>query len=142
LCSAHGADARGDVDARGAYGAVAFAAACRWTTRCILLSIESEKGQLRLNVRFPFRKRRFWEKDSFRRASCSLLQFCVRMPAPFRLQRRRSRGAREFNSKKVSDARELRLMIGSMAPGTKAEIEINREGQVKKFDLQLAGNAC
>ena len=33
-------------------------------------------------------------------------------------------------------------MIGSMAPGTKAEIEINREGQVKKFDLQLAGNAC
>src|SRR5215469_5417580 len=33
------------------------------------------------------------------------------------------------NGKKVSAARELRLMIGSMAPGTKAQIEVNREGQ-------------
>src|SRR5207253_2434523 len=42
------------------------------------------------------------------------------------------------NGKKVTDARELRLMIGSMAPGTKAQIEVNREGQTKKYDLQLA----
>jgi len=30
------------------------------------------------------------------------------------------------NGKKVNDPRELRLMIGSMAPGTKAHMEINR----------------
>ena len=41
------------------------------------------------------------------------------------------------NGKKVSDPRELRLMIGSMAPGTKAHMEINREGQTKTFDVQL-----
>jgi serine protease Do len=29
------------------------------------------------------------------------------------------------------------LMIGSMAPGTKAHMEINREGQTKTFDVQL-----
>jgi serine protease Do len=29
-------------------------------------------------------------------------------------------------------------MIGSMAPGTKAHMEINREGQIKTFDVQLA----
>jgi len=28
-------------------------------------------------------------------------------------------------------------MIGSMAPGTKAHIEVNREGQTKTFDVQL-----
>jgi len=28
-------------------------------------------------------------------------------------------------------------MIGSMAPGTKAHMEINREGQTKTFDVQL-----
>src|SRR5438477_1606043 len=42
------------------------------------------------------------------------------------------------NGKKINDARELRLMIGSMAPGTKAQIEVNREGQTKTFDIQLA----
>ncbi len=42
------------------------------------------------------------------------------------------------NGKKVSDARELRLMIGSMAPGTKVQIEVNREGQKKIFDIELA----
>jgi serine protease Do len=42
------------------------------------------------------------------------------------------------NGKKVSDARELRLMIGSMAPGTKVQIEVNREGQKKMFDAELA----
>src|SRR5256886_2076600 len=42
------------------------------------------------------------------------------------------------NGKKDNDARELRLMIGSMAPGTKAHLEVNREGQTKTFDVQLA----
>src|SRR5205807_3658947 len=41
------------------------------------------------------------------------------------------------NGKKVSDARELRLMIGSMAPGTRAQIELNREGQTKTVDVEL-----
>ena len=42
------------------------------------------------------------------------------------------------NGKKVSDARELRLMIGSMPPGTKVQIGVNRDGQTKTFDVQLA----
>jgi serine protease Do len=42
------------------------------------------------------------------------------------------------NGKKVSDARELRLMIGTMAPGTKVQIEVNREGQTKAFNVELA----
>jgi serine protease Do len=42
------------------------------------------------------------------------------------------------NGKKVSDARELRLIIGSMAPGTSAQIEVNREGQSKTFNAELA----
>jgi serine protease Do len=42
------------------------------------------------------------------------------------------------NGKKVNDPRELRLMIGSMAPGTNAHVEINREGQTKTFDIKLA----
>lgn len=42
------------------------------------------------------------------------------------------------NGKRINDARELRLMIGSMAPGTKVHIEVNREGQKKMFDVQLA----
>jgi serine protease Do len=42
------------------------------------------------------------------------------------------------NGKKVNDPRELRLMIGSMAPGTKAQLEVNREGQTKTFEVQLA----
>src|SRR5947199_8371263 len=42
------------------------------------------------------------------------------------------------NRKKVSDARELRLMIGSMAPGTKVQLEVNREGQSKTFNVELA----
>jgi serine protease Do len=41
------------------------------------------------------------------------------------------------NGKKVNDPRELRLMIGSMAPGTTAHLEVNREGQTKTFDVQL-----
>jgi serine protease Do len=42
------------------------------------------------------------------------------------------------NGKKIGDARELRLMIGSMAPGTKVQIEVNREGQKKTFGVDLA----
>jgi serine protease Do len=41
------------------------------------------------------------------------------------------------NGKKVSDARELRLMIGSMAPGTNVQLEVNREGQSKTFNIEL-----
>jgi serine protease Do len=41
------------------------------------------------------------------------------------------------NGKKISDARELRLMIGSMAPSSKAQIQVNREGQTKTFDVEL-----
>src|SRR5438034_1583218 len=42
------------------------------------------------------------------------------------------------NGKKINDARELRLMIGSMAPGTKVRLETNREGQKKTLDGDLA----
>jgi serine protease Do len=42
------------------------------------------------------------------------------------------------NGKKVSDARELRLMIGSMAPGTKVQVEINRDGRSKMLNVDLA----
>src|SRR5881409_3306247 len=42
------------------------------------------------------------------------------------------------NEKKINDARELRLMIGSMQPGTKVQIEVNREGQKKTFEVELA----
>ena len=42
------------------------------------------------------------------------------------------------SGKKISDARELRLMIGSMAPGTKVQIEINRDGQSKILNVDLA----
>jgi serine protease Do len=41
------------------------------------------------------------------------------------------------NGKKVNDPRELRLMIGSMAPGSKAAIDVNREGETKTFNVQL-----
>src|ERR1051325_11370101 len=42
------------------------------------------------------------------------------------------------NGKKITDARELRLMIGSMAPGTKVQIDVNREGQSKTINVELA----
>jgi serine protease Do len=42
------------------------------------------------------------------------------------------------NGKKISDARELRLMIGSMAPASKAQIEVNREGQSQTLNVELA----
>jgi serine protease Do len=42
------------------------------------------------------------------------------------------------NGKKITDARQLRLIIGSMAPETKVQIEVNRGGETKTFDVQLA----
>jgi serine protease Do len=42
------------------------------------------------------------------------------------------------NGKKISDARELRLMIGSMSPGTKVQLGINRGGETKTVDVELA----
>ena len=42
------------------------------------------------------------------------------------------------NGKKIGDSRELRLMIGSMPPGTKIQIEVNREGQSKIINVELA----
>jgi serine protease Do len=42
------------------------------------------------------------------------------------------------NGKKITDSRELRLMIGSMAPGTKVQIDVNREGQNKAINVELA----
>jgi serine protease Do len=42
------------------------------------------------------------------------------------------------NGKKISDSRELRLMIGSMAPATKVQMEVNREGQSKIVNVELA----
>ena len=42
------------------------------------------------------------------------------------------------NGKKISDSREVRLMIGSMAPGTKVQIEVNREGESKNINVELA----
>ena len=42
------------------------------------------------------------------------------------------------NGKKISDSREVRLMIGSMAPGTKVQMEVNREGHSKIVNVELA----
>src|SRR5437762_3417587 len=39
------------------------------------------------------------------------------------------------NGKKISDARELRLMIGSMAPGSKAQMEVNKQPVKNTKDL-------
>src|SRR5438046_7600543 len=41
------------------------------------------------------------------------------------------------DGKKIGDSRELRLMIGSMSPGTKVQIEVNRESQKKTFGVDL-----
>jgi len=42
-----------------------------------------------------------------------------------------------INGKKVEDARELRLMIGSMVPGAKVRLELDREGQKRNVDVDL-----
>jgi serine protease Do len=43
-----------------------------------------------------------------------------------------------INGQKVTDPRELRQMIGTMAPGTKAKLEVFRENGKKSVDVQLA----
>jgi serine protease Do len=42
------------------------------------------------------------------------------------------------NGKNVTGARQLRLAIGSMAPGTKVQLDVNRGGQKKTFHVELA----
>lgn len=43
-----------------------------------------------------------------------------------------------INGKKINDARELRLMIGAMAPGTKIHLDVDRGSETKSFDVDLA----
>lgn len=42
------------------------------------------------------------------------------------------------NGRKINDARELRLMVGSMSPGTKVQLGVNRGEETKTFDVELA----
>ena len=42
-----------------------------------------------------------------------------------------------LDGKKVEGPRELRLMIGAMAPGTKAKVKFLREGQEKEVSIEL-----
>jgi serine protease Do len=42
------------------------------------------------------------------------------------------------NGKNVTGARQLRLTIGSLVPGTKVKLDVNRQGQKKTFDVELA----
>jgi serine protease Do len=43
----------------------------------------------------------------------------------------------ELNGKAVSDARNLRLIVGQMAPGTKVSVKVLRQGAEKTFDVVL-----
>jgi serine protease Do len=43
----------------------------------------------------------------------------------------------EVNGKKIMDARELRMLVGAMAPGTKAKIQVVREDGKKTFVVDL-----
>jgi serine protease Do len=43
----------------------------------------------------------------------------------------------EVNGKKIMDARELRMLVGAMAPGTKAKIQVVREDGKKTFEVDL-----
>jgi len=43
----------------------------------------------------------------------------------------------EFNGKPVSDSRNLKLMVGQVTPGTKAEAKVLRQGKEKSFELTL-----
>ena len=43
----------------------------------------------------------------------------------------------EFNGKPVSDSRNLKLMVGQVTPGTKAEVKVLRQGKEKSFELTL-----
>jgi len=42
------------------------------------------------------------------------------------------------NGRKINDARELRLMIGSMSPGTKVQLGVNRGEEMKTLNVELA----
>ena len=43
----------------------------------------------------------------------------------------------EFNGKKVTDSRHLRLMASQTAPGTKAPVKVLRDGKEQTFTVQL-----
>jgi serine protease Do len=43
----------------------------------------------------------------------------------------------EFNGKKVSDSRHLRLMVSQTAPGTKADVKLLRDGKEKSLTVKL-----
>ncbi len=43
----------------------------------------------------------------------------------------------EFNGKKVTDSRHLRLMVSQTAPGTKADVKLLRDGQQKTLTVKL-----
>ena len=43
----------------------------------------------------------------------------------------------EFNGRKITDARQLRLMAAQAAPGTKATVEVIRDGKEKTFNVKL-----
>jgi serine protease Do len=43
----------------------------------------------------------------------------------------------ELNGKAVSDARNLRLIVGQMAPGTKVSVKVLRQGAEKTYDVVL-----
>ncbi len=42
------------------------------------------------------------------------------------------------NGKNITDARELRLMVGSLPPGTKVKLDVNRGGEKKTLEVELA----
>jgi serine protease Do len=44
----------------------------------------------------------------------------------------------EFNGKKVTDSRNLRLMAAQTPPGTKATMRVIRDGKEKRFTVELA----
>jgi serine protease Do len=44
----------------------------------------------------------------------------------------------EFNGKKVSDSRHLRLMVGQTAPGTSVTVKALRDGKEQTFNVKLA----
>jgi serine protease Do len=43
----------------------------------------------------------------------------------------------EFDGKKVAESRQLMLLVGSMAPGTKAKVKVIREGKETNFEVTL-----
>ena len=43
----------------------------------------------------------------------------------------------QFNGKKVTDSRHLRLMVSQAAPGTKVELKVLRDGEEKSFHVKL-----